>query len=188
MGHASRTSGNGEPADLHTERLRLVALTPQLARVTLSDRDELGRRLGARVPAVWPGAAFAGMLPSLADGAERDAGGDLPLPTRLVVHREDAVLVGETGFHGPPDGNGVVEVGYSVVPHYRGAGIAVEATRALLRDAVLRVGVRRVVAECEPDNVPSMRVLERLGMRRRRDTGPRLRYELVVRREARWTR
>ena len=170
----------GLPHELHTERLTLVALTPELARLALDDRDELAERLGVRVPPVWPGAAFAGMLPFLARGSEEDSCGYAPLPTRLVLHREDEVLVGETGFHGPPDRSGTVEVGYSVIPDYRGEGIALEATRELLRDAVLRVGVRRVVAECEPDNLPSVRVLERLGMRRRGSAGERLGFELRV--------
>lgn len=166
------------PEDLQTERLTLVALTPKLARVALENREDLGRRLNVRVPPVWPGAAFAGMLPSLANGFEENSGDHPPLPTRLVVHRRDRVLVGETGFHGPPDRNGTVEIGYSVVPDYRGAGIALEATRELLRDAILRAGVRRVVAECEPDNAASVRVLEALGMRRRGRA--RLRFELGV--------
>ena len=174
-----RGENEGSLDDLHTERLTLVALTPELARVALADRGELGRRLRVHVPPVWPGAAFAGLLPFLANGLEEDSGGP-PLPTRLVIHREDAVLVGETGFHGPPNGEGAVEVGYSVVPDYRGEGIALEATRALLQDAILRGGVRRVVAECERDNLPSIRVLERLGMHRRGVAGERLRYELAV--------
>lgn len=165
---------------LRTERLDLVVLTPELARLALNDREELGRRLGARVPPVWPGAAFAGMLPFLANGFEERSGSSPPIPTRLVLHREDAVLVGETGFHGPPDRTGTVEVGYSVVPDYRGRGIALEATRLLLRDAILRAGVRRIVAECEPDNIASIRVLESLGLRRRERVGERFRYELRV--------
>jgi RimJ/RimL family protein N-acetyltransferase len=172
---------NVMPAErLRTERLDLVALTPELARLALNDREELGRRLGACVPSVWPGAAFARMLPYLANGFEERSDPSPPLPTRLVVHREDAVLVGETGFHGPPDPTGTVEIGYSVVPDYRGRGIALEATRLLLRDAILRARVRRIVAECEPDNVASIRVLEALGLRRRERVGKRYRYELRV--------
>jgi [ribosomal protein S5]-alanine N-acetyltransferase len=163
---------------LETERLELVPLTPKLARMALEDREQLGRCLGARVPPVWPGAAFTSMLPLLASGFEEPSDASPPLPTRLVVHREDVVLVGETGFHGPPDRDGTVEVGYSIVPEYRGKGIALEATRELVRDAILRGGVRRVIAECEPDNMPSIQVLEKLGMRRVGWVGGRLRFEL----------
>jgi hypothetical protein len=41
---------------LRTERLALVALTPEHARAALEGRTNLGRILGARVPETWPGA------------------------------------------------------------------------------------------------------------------------------------
>ena len=64
-------------ANLRTDRLTLVALTPGLARAALEDRVELGRMIGARVPVTWPGADFARMLPRIAEG------GGLASKTRL---------------------------------------------------------------------------------------------------------
>jgi ribosomal-protein-alanine N-acetyltransferase len=161
---------------LRTERLTLVALTPELARAALDDRLEFERMLGARVPKTWPGADFARMLPRLAEGFEWDHSG--AEPTRLVVGSADATLVGETGFHGPPDEAGTVEVGYSIVPAYRGLGFATEATRALIQHALVRPAVRCVTAECHEDNAPSLRVLEKLGMRRTGSAGDTLRFEI----------
>ncbi len=94
---------------LRTGRLVLVALTPELARTALDDRPKLGRMLGARVPETWPGADFARMLPRIriAEGVEEASPG--AEPTRLVVHVADKTLIGETGFHGSPDGSGTVE-------------------------------------------------------------------------------
>jgi RimJ/RimL family protein N-acetyltransferase len=161
--------------DLRTGRLALVVLTPELARKALDDREGLGSELGARVPQAWPGADFARMLP-------RIAGGAVGTYTRLIVHREDGVLIGETGFHGPPDRTGTVEIGYSIVPEYRGRGFASEATRALIEAAFADPGVspsvRRVVAECLEDNRASLRVLEKLGMRRVGSAGGTIRFEL----------
>jgi [ribosomal protein S5]-alanine N-acetyltransferase len=161
---------------LRTERLTLVALTPELARVALEDRAKLGRMLAARVPETWPGADFARMLPRLARGVEAASPG--AEPTRLIVHTADGVLIGETGFHGPPDGSGTVEVGYSIAPEYRGRGFAFEATRALIDRAFDRPGIRRIVAACLDDNLASIKVLEKLGMRRTGSAGATLRFEL----------
>ena len=161
---------------LNTQRLTLVALTPELARAALEDRAKLGRMLAARVPETWPGADFARMLPRLARGVEAASPG--AEPTRLIVHTTDGVLVGETGFHGPPDGSGTVEVGYSIIPAYRGQGFASEATRALIDRALSRPGIHRIVAECLDDNLASIKVLEKLGMRRTGSVGERLRFEL----------
>jgi [ribosomal protein S5]-alanine N-acetyltransferase len=159
---------------IRTERLVLVALTAGLARAALENRAGLGRMLGARVPETWPGADFARMLPRIAQGSEETSE-----PTRLIVHAADETLIGETGFHGPPDGSGTVEVGYSIVPAYRGRGFASEATRALIRHALARPDIRRVTAECFEDNVASLRVLEKLGMRRVGSAGGTLRFELL---------
>jgi [ribosomal protein S5]-alanine N-acetyltransferase len=161
---------------LRTERLALVALTPELAREVLDNRPALGRMLEVRVPETWPGADFARMLPHIARGAEEVS--QAVEPTRLIVHAADETLIGETGFHGPPDGSGTVEVGYSIVPAYRGRGFASEATRALISHALHRPDIRRVTAECLDDNVASLRVLEKLGMRRVGSAGATLRFEL----------
>jgi [ribosomal protein S5]-alanine N-acetyltransferase len=154
----------------------LVALTPELALTALQDTAELERKIGARVPETWPGADFAGMLPNIARGAEEASSG--AEPTRLIVHAADETLVGETGFHGPPDASGTVEVGYSIVPAYRGRGLATEATRALIRAALASPGIRRITAECLEDNAASLRVLEKLGMRQVGSAGATLRFEL----------
>ena len=164
------------PEALRTERLVLVALTPELARAALEDRAKLGRMLGAHVPETWPGADFARILPRLARSAEQVSPG--AEPTRLVVHAADGALIGETGFHGPPDGSGTVEVGYSIVPAYRGRGLASEATRALIQHALSRPDIRRIIAECLDDNPASLKVLEKLGMRRVGRAGGTLRFEL----------
>jgi RimJ/RimL family protein N-acetyltransferase len=154
----------------------LVALRAPLARVALEDRARLGRVIGARVPETWPGADFLRMLPRIAEGVEETSSG--AEPTRLVVHVADETLIGETGFHGPPDASGTVEVGYSILPAYRGRGFATEATRALIRAALARPEVRRVTAECLDDNHASLRVLEKLELRRVGSAGGTLRFEL----------
>jgi ribosomal-protein-alanine N-acetyltransferase len=90
----------------------------------------------------------------------------------------DRTPIGETSFHGPPDESGTVEVGYSIVPDYRGQGFALEATRALIDEAFARPDVCRITAACLDDNVASLKVLERLGMRLVGATGETLRFEL----------
>ena len=162
--------------NLRTDRLTLVALTPELARAALENRAKLGLMLGALVPVTWPGAEFARMLERLAEGGERAS--LWAEQTRLIVHEGDRTLIGETGSHGPPDNSGTVEVGYSIVPDYRGRGFAFEATRALIDDALARPGVRRITAACHDDNEASLKVLERLGMRFVGATGDTLRFEL----------
>ncbi|HEX2741238.1 MAG TPA: GNAT family protein [Rubrobacter sp.] len=163
------------PGELRTERLRLVTLTPRLVRLALEDRKELGSELQARVPSSWPGADFARMLPRLADGPDDSS---VAAPTRLIVHAADRAVIGEAGFHGPPDRTGTVEIGYSIVPERRGQGFASEATQALIEATFYIPGIRRIIAECLEDNGASLRVLEKLGMRRTRPAGGTVHFEL----------
>lgn len=58
------------------------------------------------------------------------------------------------------------EIGWVFAPDVSGQGYATEAARALVDLAFGELGVRRVWAKLEPENVPSARVCERLGMRR----------------------
>lgn len=55
------------------------------------------------------------------------------------------------------------EIGYSIVRDFRGQGIATEAVRALLDQAFTEGGLTRINAYCLPENMPSRRLLEKLG-------------------------
>lgn len=61
------------------------------------------------------------------------------------------------------------EIGWSLHPDAQGKGYATEAARELLRYGFEDMGLHRIVAECDPRNVGSIRVMERLGMRREAD-------------------
>jgi RimJ/RimL family protein N-acetyltransferase len=58
------------------------------------------------------------------------------------------------------------EVGWAFDPAHQGEGYATEAVRELLRICFEDLGVRRVVALAFADNAPSLRVMEKVGMRR----------------------
>ena len=58
------------------------------------------------------------------------------------------------------------ELGWVIHPDHAGQGYATEAVAELLRICFEDLGLRRVIALCFADNVPSWRLMERLGMRR----------------------
>ena len=81
-----------------------------------------------------------------------------------MVLRGKAEVVGDIGFHGPPDAEGMVEIGYSVAEPWRRRGFATEAALALSAWAARQPGVRRLRASVAPDNVASLRVAAQLGL------------------------
>ncbi|MFG3283273.1 GNAT family N-acetyltransferase [Streptomyces sp. NPDC048111] len=83
--------------------------------------------------------------------------------TRAVVSEPDGVVVGDAGFHGPPDEAGMVEVGYTVVPACRRQGYARAILRALLVRAAAEPGVRTVRARIRYDNTASLASIDGFG-------------------------
>ena len=81
-----------------------------------------------------------------------------------VSRREDGVAMGMCGLlrrDTLPD----VDVGYAFFPEFWGKGYAFEAAEATMRQAAGKFGLRRVIAIVSVGNEPSIRVLEKLGMR-----------------------
>lgn len=66
----------------------------------------------------------------------------------------------------PPDAHGAVfEIGYITLMHRQGEGIAREGTQALI-DHLFGQGARKLTAEVDVRNKPSVRLLEALGFTR----------------------
>lgn len=82
---------------------------------------------------------------------------------RAVTSEPEGVCVGHAGFHGPPDADGMVEVGYTVDPDYRRRGYARAMVRALLAWAAAEESVSTVRASISPDNVASLATISGFG-------------------------
>jgi RimJ/RimL family protein N-acetyltransferase len=93
-----------------------------------------------------------------------DSGAAAVLPTVwLVVRRADGRIIGDLGTHGPPDGEGYVEIGYSLGPSARGNGIGTAAVAALVRRLAAVPGIRQLTAVTSTENTASRLLLERQG-------------------------
>lgn len=83
----------------------------------------------------------------------------------VVVGTVSVRLVDGMGQPGMPRRT-EAEVGYIFDPAYGGHGYATEAVTAMVAHAFERLGVRRITAGCFADNLASVRLLEKVGMRR----------------------
>ena len=82
----------------------------------------------------------------------------------LVLKAEER-LIGHLPFH-PWFAPRTYEIGWVLNGRYHGHGYATEAALALLRHGFETLGLHRIIATCQPENVASWRVMEKLGMRR----------------------
>jgi len=139
-------------------RVTLIPATVVLVDAELEGAERLAAEIGASLPPDWP--------PEHHDRATlehtRDALGD-PAAAGWWLHYfvSDAQLAGVGGFVGPPR-DGVVELGYSVVPSLRRRGIATAAVAGLIERAHDR-GAHTVTANTLPELEPSIGVLRKLG-------------------------
>ncbi len=162
-----------EDLQIRTERLDVFACPLAVAEGLRRDRREAEQLLQARLPDGWPDDELAEFLPLYAALLRNDAR-SLGYGVWLLVERRTPMVVGSAGFHGLPDAEGSVEIGYGIHPDHRNRGYATEAVRALVRWALEQDEVTRVTAHCDPSNIPSVRVAANAGMvaGRDRDGGP----------------
>jgi len=84
---------------------------------------------------------------------------------RAIESRDTRELVGLCGIS-VLSGSEQGEIWYLVRPDYWGRGVASEAARELLRIGFAEMNLHRMFATCLPENPASVRVLEKIGMRK----------------------
>lgn len=149
--------------EIASSRLRLIALDAELARLQLEDRLAFFKALGVEIEPSWP--------PELMDknalhwAADRLAAEPDKLGWHAWVYVSPVLnrLVGCGGYKGPPDAEGRVEIGYSMLQSYREQGLATEGVLALLEWAYGHDAVKSVSAVTRADRDASHRVLEKAG-------------------------
>ncbi|MDX6197745.1 MAG: hypothetical protein QOJ79_896 [Actinomycetota bacterium] len=84
----------------------------------------------------------------------------------LAVTLHDGTLVGDLNVFLHTPEHGTVELGWMFDPAHSGRGYATEAVRALLDLVFGGLQARRMVARVEARNTASLRLCERVGMRK----------------------
>lgn len=161
---------------LETKRLLLIPFSLEMKRMTIRDKSRLVDLIEACVPEDWPGSDLMDALPFFIAQMEQDPSDFVW--DGIIVHKADRVLIGDIGFKGGPDTAGAIEIGYSIIPEYRNSGYATEMAHSLIGWAFQQPEIELVTAECLDDNIGSIKVLEKLGMRRVAHEGDMLKWEI----------
>lgn len=165
---------------LEIERLLLLPLRAEQLRPWAEDDPALERALGCAYEGEpMTEEPLRGIVRGQLEIVRGDGGNWLRQTFWLLVRRTDRVALGAADFKAPPDENGTVELGYGLGERHRGSGYMTEAEGALCGWVLSRSGVRRVIAETEPDNASSRCVLERCGFVLFRETRKSPWWELL---------
>jgi [ribosomal protein S5]-alanine N-acetyltransferase len=137
-----------DPINLRTPRLRLVLQTLEEVRLSIAAMDEATK---AQISPDW--------LARLDESSDSDPW----THSFSLVRMDNGLTIGQCGFKGPPDADGMVEIAYGVSSDQEGQGFATEAALALRNYALTFVEVCLVRAHTLPQANASQRILSKCG-------------------------
>lgn len=83
---------------------------------------------------------------------------------QVAVCLIEGPLIGDIGIHFMEEGQ--MEIGYTISPEFQGSGYAIEAVKAVVNYAFLEWKKHRITASVDPDNIHSIKLLEKIGFRK----------------------
>jgi RimJ/RimL family protein N-acetyltransferase len=152
--------------ELDTPRLTLLAHTPEQILGLIEHPEQFEEQFALTPADGLRGFYVSGEVSPKWLEALRNSVGQGPNPWRhgfWIIEKATGQIVGGAGFKGAPDGDGMVEIAYGVVPSREGQGYATEAARALIHFATADPRVKTLRAHTLPEANASTRVLAKCG-------------------------
>ena len=150
---------------IETERLRIVPMTYDFVKKLLDNDVSAYEVLGAIKTETWPEKAdIWDILPMMADDLKAHPVNGFS-GAWLFINKTDNAVVGDGGFKGLPDENGIIDFGYGIVETQRQKGFGFEAVFALCRWGLAQPNVKGLSADCLENNIPSIKILKKLGLK-----------------------
>lgn len=151
--------------EIVTPRLRLVPATKERLEACLLPHDQFGHACGWHVPRDWPAkhwdeSAVKWLLGRVASDPDATAWGARFV---LLPAGDRSTLIGTVGVYGPPDDQGVVEIGYGIVESLHRRGYGSEAAAGLIGWVWQDARVKAIIAHTLPGDPASSGVLRRNG-------------------------
>ena len=147
-----------------TERLTLVPCHPAQHVTLLTAPERFAEQAGFPLHDALRTMYMTGNIsPEWIVSLERADGPDPWRFGYFLVERSTGIAIGNAGFTGPPNAQGVAEIAYGLVPDREGQGLATEAAAALIAFALDDARVTRLMAHTRPETNASTRVLTKNG-------------------------
>ena len=147
-----------------TPRLLLLPADVQTCEASFAGMDELSQHLNIQLPATIDLGYGAEPFRYTYDKLKSNPGDSIWWMLYLFIHPSDRTLAGMGGYKGPPDEQGMVEIGYQIYEPYRHRGLATEGAQGLISQAFGHPVVQIVQAHTLAEENASVRVLKKCGM------------------------
>jgi RimJ/RimL family protein N-acetyltransferase len=102
---------------------------------------------------------------------------------RVVVLKDNPIIIASAGFHDAPDSYGMIEIGFGVDKKYQGRGFGQELLHGMWSWAVNDPQVKTLRYTVSPENLISQHIIKKLGFEYKgqqidEEDGPEDIYEL----------
>lgn len=148
--------------EIQTQRLRLAPCLLFIVEACTKRISKNINTLGFKLSEDWPSTDTKEFLTSNIDKMKSNESEYFWGVWLMILESENRVI-GDLGFVDEPSKDGIVEIGYNVVPSYRNQGFGFEAVNALTDWASKQQAVKKVIAQCDKDNQYSIRILRKIG-------------------------
>lgn len=81
----------------------------------------------------------------------------------LAISKSDDEIIGSAGFHEFPDANGMIEIGFGIVPQKQNQGYGKELLIGMWQMIGKRTDVKILRYTVAPGNEPSIHIINKLG-------------------------
>ncbi|MBC8986743.1 GNAT family N-acetyltransferase [Pedobacter sp. N36a] len=145
-----------------TQRLYLLPFTLLMAREIMDSQFTSLTAVGVKPGTGWPDEELMECLPRIIKNLEK-----VPEPSGfeswMIIDKDRKSVIGDAGFKGLPNAEGIVDLGYAIVAAERRKGYAAEAAEGLIKWAFKQPEVKMITALCQHVNVGSTKTLTNLG-------------------------
>lgn len=81
----------------------------------------------------------------------------------LAIEKSQKIIIGSAGFHDQPDENGMIEIGFGIVPEYQNQGFGKELLHGMWKMILQNPQVKTLRYTVSPENEPSMHIIKKLN-------------------------
>lgn len=149
---------------INTSRLRLTPCPYAIAEAAIKENPDYHRFADTKFSNDWPSDDTKGILSTYMNQVQQH-GSEFVWGVWLIILSTENRVIGDLGFKAEPSEDGIVEIGYNVVPSYRNQGFGFESVKALTDWVLKQQIVKKVIAQCDKDNQYSIRILKKIGAR-----------------------
>jgi len=170
--------------NLPLARGELISSSATHIRIELATPHLLAEKLNSIVSKEWPSGeydrdAMEFFLACFENGGKSAQGWYGWYAINIDPVSGQRTLVGSGGYFGPPDTNGVVEIGYSILPEWQGRGYATDIVRVLVSHAASCAETKSIMAHTSAENEASKKVLLAVGFKQVGIHEGNLRFEYI---------